>query len=119
MNEWVPVKGCILGIWTDELCVVITTSVETLMGYVAPLLGPIRLTGSNRIRDALIPLSVTPQFFFKSVATRISCPTRMVDPNQIPVYSDRFHLSYQKHFYLCHFFLEFSITQKLFQMVGP
>ena len=30
MNEWVPVKGCILGIWTDELCGVNTTSVETL-----------------------------------------------------------------------------------------
>ena len=30
VNEWVPVKGCILGIWIDEPCVVITTSVETL-----------------------------------------------------------------------------------------
>ena len=32
VNEWVPVKGCILGIWTDGPCVVITTSVETLDG---------------------------------------------------------------------------------------
>ena len=30
VNEWVPVKGCILGIWTDGPCVVITTSIETL-----------------------------------------------------------------------------------------
>ena len=30
MNEWVPVKGCILGIWTDGLCVVIIASIETL-----------------------------------------------------------------------------------------
>ena len=30
MNEWVLVKGCILGIWTDGPCVVNTTSVETL-----------------------------------------------------------------------------------------
>ena len=30
MNEWILVKGCILGIWIDEPCVVITTSVETL-----------------------------------------------------------------------------------------
>ena len=30
VNEWVPVKRCILGIWTDEPCVVNTTSVETL-----------------------------------------------------------------------------------------
>ena len=30
VNEWVLVKGCILGIWTDGPCVVITTSVETL-----------------------------------------------------------------------------------------
>ena len=32
VNEWVPVKGCILGIWTDEPYVVITISVETLDG---------------------------------------------------------------------------------------
>ena len=30
MNEWVPVKGCLLGIWTDGPCVVNTTSVKTL-----------------------------------------------------------------------------------------
>ena len=30
VNEWVPVKGCILGI--DGPCVVITTNVETLDG---------------------------------------------------------------------------------------
>ena len=30
VNEWVPVKGCRLGIWTDGSCVVTTTSVETL-----------------------------------------------------------------------------------------
>ena len=30
MNEWIPVKGCILGIWTDGPCGVNTTSVETL-----------------------------------------------------------------------------------------
>ena len=32
MNEWVLVKGCILGIWTYGPCVVITISVETLYG---------------------------------------------------------------------------------------
>ena len=32
VNEWVSVKGCILGIWTDRPCVVNTTSVETLDG---------------------------------------------------------------------------------------
>ena len=30
VNEWILVKGCILGIWTDGPCAVITTSVETL-----------------------------------------------------------------------------------------
>ena len=34
VNKWVPVKGCILGIWTDGPYVVITISVETLDGYV-------------------------------------------------------------------------------------
>ena len=67
---------------------------------VAPIFGPTRLAGPNQIRDALIPLSsVTPVFFFfKGVATRIPCPTRMVDSNRSSVYSNRFHLSYQKHF---------------------
>ena len=32
VNKWVPVKGCILGIWADEPCGVNTTSVETLDG---------------------------------------------------------------------------------------
>ena len=32
VNEWVSVKGRILGIWTDEPYVVNTTSVETLDG---------------------------------------------------------------------------------------
>ena len=32
VNEWVPVKECILGIWTDEPCVVNTIFVETLDG---------------------------------------------------------------------------------------
>ena len=32
VNEWVLVKGCILGIWTDGPCVVNTTSVKTLDG---------------------------------------------------------------------------------------
>ena len=30
VNEWVPVKGCILEIWTDGPYVANTTSVETL-----------------------------------------------------------------------------------------
>ena len=33
VNEWVPVKGCILGIWTDGPSVVNTTFVQTSMGY--------------------------------------------------------------------------------------
>ena len=32
VNVWVPVKGCILRIWKDGPCVVITTFVETLDG---------------------------------------------------------------------------------------
>ena len=32
VNEWVSVKGCILEIWTDGPCVIITTYVETLDG---------------------------------------------------------------------------------------
>ena len=32
MNEWVPIMGCILRIWTDGPCVVNITSVETLDG---------------------------------------------------------------------------------------
>ena len=32
VNEWVPVKGCRLEIWTDGPCVVTTTFVETLDG---------------------------------------------------------------------------------------
>ena len=33
VNEWVLVKGCILGIWTDGPYVVITTFIETLDGF--------------------------------------------------------------------------------------
>ena len=29
VNEWVSVKGCILGVWTDGPCEVNTISVET------------------------------------------------------------------------------------------
>ena len=32
VNKWVLVKGCILGIWTDGPCGVNTTYVETLDG---------------------------------------------------------------------------------------
>ena len=32
VNEWVPIKGYILGIWTYGPCVVNTTYVETLDG---------------------------------------------------------------------------------------
>ena len=32
VNEWVPVKECILGIWTDGPCVVNITFVEILDG---------------------------------------------------------------------------------------
>ena len=32
VNEWVPVKRCILRIWTDGPCLVNTTCVETLDG---------------------------------------------------------------------------------------
>ena len=67
---------------------------------VAPLFGPTRLAGPNRFRDALIPLSVTPVFFFQKChdPNLRPKPTRMVDPNRSLVYSDRFHLFYQKHF---------------------
>ena len=32
VNEWVSIKGCILGIWIDGPCGVNTTFVETLDG---------------------------------------------------------------------------------------
>ena len=32
VNERVPIKGCILGIWTEGPCVVNTTYVKTLDG---------------------------------------------------------------------------------------
>ena len=32
VNEWVPVKGCIMGIWTNGPYGVNTTSAETLDG---------------------------------------------------------------------------------------
>ena len=32
VNEWVIVKGCILGIWTDGFCVINIISVETVDG---------------------------------------------------------------------------------------
>ena len=62
------------------------------------LAGPTRLAGPNRIRDAHLILFIylfIKIFFFKNVATRIPGQTRMADPNQNSVYSDRFHLSYQ------------------------
>ena len=33
MNEWVSIKGCIYGIWTDGPCGVNTSFVETWIGY--------------------------------------------------------------------------------------
>ena len=52
MNEWIPVKGCILGIWTDGPCGVNTTSVKTLDGvslycYIGCMLG--RALGTKEI----------------------------------------------------------------------
>ena len=32
VNEWIPIKGCILGRWIDGPCVVNTTYVEILDG---------------------------------------------------------------------------------------
>ena len=62
--------------------------------------GPTRLADLNRFRDARLILLFTFYLFvfFKSVATRIPGPTRMANLNRSPVYSDLFHLSYQKHF---------------------
>ena len=56
-------------------------------------------------------------FFFKSVATRISGPTRREDPNRSPVYSNVFNYLI-KTFSLCYFSLGFRFARKHFQMVG-
>ena len=57
-------------------------------------------------------------FFFKSVATQIPSQTRMADPNRSPVYSDRFHLSYQNILFMSFNFRAFSYAEA-FQMIGP
>ena len=43
--------------------------------------------------------------------TRILGPTRMADPNRSPVYSDRFHLSYQNILYMSFRFRVFSYEE--------
>ena len=59
MNEWIPVKGCILGIWTDGPCGVNTTSVETLIGLQLYCYSCCILGRAPRTKKALL------DFFFK------------------------------------------------------
>ena len=49
--------------------------------------------------------------FCKSVATRIPGQTRRADPNRSPVYSDRFHLSYQNILFMSFHFRIFNYTE--------
>ena len=49
--------------------------------------------------------------FFKSVAARILSPTRMADLNRSPVYSDRFHLSYQNILFMSFRFKVFNYAE--------
>ena len=65
----------------------------------------------NRFRDARIILFIYFFFLFKSVATRIPGPTRMANPNRSPVYSDRFHLSYQNILFISFRFRVFNYAE--------
>ena len=60
MNEWVPVKGCILGVWTDGSCGVNTTSVETLDGLRLYCYTGYMLSRAPRTKETL------PDFFEKN-----------------------------------------------------
>ena len=74
-----------------------------------PISSPTRLVDLNQFRDALLILFI--YFFFLNVATRIPGPTRMVDPNQSPVYSDCFHLSYQNILFMSFRFRVFNYAE--------
>ena len=50
-------------------------------------------------------------FFFKSVMTQIPGLTRMADPNRSPVYSNRFHLSYQNLLFMSFHFRVFNYAK--------
>ena len=81
---------------------------------VAPLSSLTRLVNPNRFRDARLILFIylfIKIFFFKNVATRIPGLTRMVDPNRSPVYSDRFHLSYQNILFMLFCFRVFNYAE--------
>ena len=88
---------------------------------VAPFSGPIRMVDSNRFRDAPLILFIYFLFiWFFSKVLRPESPTR---PKWWIRAGARFtptvFIYLIKTFYLCHFVLKFSITRKLFQMVGP
>ena len=81
---------------------------------VAPLSDPTRLEDPNWIRDACLILFVYFSFFLffcKSVATQIPGQTRRANPNQSPVYSDRFHLSYQNILFMSFRFRVFNYAE--------
>ena len=59
VNEWVPVKGCRLGIWIDGPSVVITTYVETLDGLCLYCYTGCMLGRAPRTKESL------PDFFVK------------------------------------------------------
>ena len=65
---------------------------------VAPLFGPTRLASPNWIRVTRLIIFIF--IFFQKCRdpNPRSDLTRMTNSNRSPVYSDRFHLSYQKHF---------------------
>ena len=81
---------------------------------VAPLSGLNQLANPNRFRDARLILFIylfIKFFFFKTVATRIPGQTRMTDPSWSPVYSDRFHLSYQNILFMLFRFRVFNYAE--------
>ena len=94
---------------------------------IAPLSGPTRLVDPNWFRDARLIFFIYFSFiyfclflfifvyfclfFCKSVATRIPGPTQMADPNQSPVYSDFFHLSYQNILFMSFHFRVFNYVE--------
>ena len=74
-----------------------------------------RLADPNRFWDARLILfvyfSFVCFFFCKSVETRILGTTRRVDLNRSPVYSDRFHLSYQNILFMSFRFRVFNYAE--------
>ena len=92
---------------------------------VAPISGPTQLVDSNQFRDARLILLVIFHlfvclfvFFVKGSRPESPVLTKRANPNRSPVYSDRFHISYQNILFISFCFRVFK-SRKHFQMVGP